>query len=130
QRERSARACGHPGVFTDLKTDPQTAYIKEDIAKRNRFAREQLRLQIHTGRPWLEPSRLVMEPVAGKELLRHESRNLPVYGKACRVEQRVLIEDGQPKRHRHAVRGGQQLVQYPPAHLLHRRGEESVLAAI
>ena len=134
QREIGARPVGDPRVLADLEADPDIADVEQQVADRiapdravGRGALEHVDL---AGRPRLEPARLVVDAVAGEELLADEADDRAVDEQRRGVVQRLLVIDRQPDGDDHAVGQRRERLELGERGVLQAVHEERVLAAV
>jgi hypothetical protein len=134
QRQVGARAVRDPGVLADLEADPHVTDVEHEIADRPPSDRpvgggalEHVDL---TARPRLEPARLVVDAVAGEELLRGEPDDLAVGEQRRGVVQRLLVIERQADGDHHARGERRERLELRERGVLQAVHEERVLAGV
>ena len=128
--EAGTRPVRHPGVLADFKADADAGQIENQISDRQAAAAGTGEVIPYTRGPRLEPAWLVVNAVPRKIALRRESEN-PAIGDECAdIEERPLMEYGQPHSHGDAAGFRQEFFQQSPGARMGVRGEKRILTAI
>jgi hypothetical protein len=108
QREVRTRPIRDPGVLANLEANAHVADVEHEVADRvtpdtavRVGALEDIDL---AGGPCFEPTRLVMDAIARKELFRNKPDDLAVGEESGGVVQGLLVIDGQTDGDNHAFR--------------------------
>ena len=113
-KARSGRSSrnGTPSLFTNLQGNPCAVDVVYKISKRNFLAESfhfkfQINVEINTAavRPWPEPPRLIVDPVAGQPSFGVDPEDSTVSENSHRIVQTTLDHHGQTHRADHAFTG-------------------------
>ena len=134
QREVDARAVRDPRVLANLEADANVAELEHEVADRELADRAVVGGALEhvdlARRPRLEPARLVVNAVAGEELLGDEADDHAVGEQRGGVVQRLLVIDAAADRDDHAAGQRRERVELRERDVLQAVHEERVLAAV
>jgi len=116
-RQARTGAVRHPGVFTDLESDPHAATVESEVADRQGRAVDREPID-PAPRPGPKPARLIVNALAGEVLLADDAGQPAVGQERNGIVDGVLEPHRQADRHGHAPRLRQDLAEHPPGHPL------------
>ena len=73
QRQRRARPVRHPGILANLKSNANAANVEMQVSDGKCLAAGRNKLVAHACRPRFEPTRFIMNSVAGQKPLSHKA---------------------------------------------------------
>src|SRR5690606_29044086 len=109
ERQGAAGALDDPGVLTDLEADSDRSAVEAEIAEGVALPRDGQLRALSAG-PWLEPARLVVEPVPRQRLLGDEPLQAAISDQADRVVDGLAQPHGETEARHQAPRRRKELL--------------------
>src|SRR5439155_36013 len=88
------------------------------------------KLVAHACRPRFEPTRFIMNSVAGQKPLSHKANESSIHSQRCAVEETVLVQGRQPERHDHSAGFRQEFLERSPRSLMCIGRVERIFASV
>src|SRR5205823_6427666 len=117
-------------ILTNLKSKPDSSDVKVQVTNGKCLAAGRNKLVAHACRPRFEPTRFVMNSVAGEKPLSHKPNQSSIHSQRRAVEETVLMQGRQPERHDHSAGFRHEFLERSPRSLMCIGRVERIFASV